>query len=904
MGILNSKVQIPDFNKLILFDITESILPDTRFAHSDVFSQENERFTIFFDISNQVLYIYCCSAEQWHYDESFTFTITSFTTEKSFFFSTNATFSKKYPFCSIKIENFISKIYFYIELSGNYPYTRKDRFLGLRNSGSTCYMASVLQILYHTTSFRQLIYSFKNPSEAPSALQKLFTELQLSSRAPSLDSFIRTLGAVHELSAVQQDAHEFLVGLFERLETDLGEIFIKSKQQIFGGKIKKTINVFELNYKSEKIEEFFTLPVLVEGINSLNESLNLMIQPETFLDYNTDNGKGNAICNTLFIELPPILTFHLCRFQYSSTTNSIIEIKTNFECPFELDIKDYCINNINSETKYSLYGIIAHSGNPLFGHYTAFIRPGLNDNWIQFNDGTTKMVDIFTIQRLFGTSNQTQPSFFRTFTFSSAVAYMLFYVKNDSIEYINASENIPLHLAPHKSSFYFSRFIFYDQIKNSLLTLNNNPFEWQNSFETIFNICKKIDSTQNLENYFAWAQLPGKSLFIGPLNLNSFASQYVIKGHSTNFYILPSTFNSCPLFLVNEKPPKTIIDIILPQNLINSNYLGYDLKFQKRLIKNINISQLLPGSIIILSQIKTINLNINGYRYNFPYNSTYSDVQKRISLQNNIPPSQILILSSNLPLKPKNYPFIKLFPLNTTLNYQILDIGITVLSITLFTPLNLILISHSFIQKYPKPLWVKKNTKCLFIKEKIKKLFSDTIWNEKQILQISKGSIENSEKIYNLDDIIEPITYRIDMIRYIAPNTKNQFKNLIKLNLPFSIEVRFSKNNLLDNFYGTSRFLSIHKTTTVRDLIKKSFRMNGITSEQINLIYLFINEKPKIKIQIDLDILILPEINKFLLKLSKNNQRICIALIIEDPLINNNNQNLVQRSLSGLLNQK
>jgi len=40
--------------------------------------------------------------------------------------------------------------------------------------------------------------------------------------------------------------------------------------------------------------------------------------------------------------------------------------------------------------KYDLKGLIIHEGNPLFGHYTSFVK--IDGNWFSFNDVNVKKV--------------------------------------------------------------------------------------------------------------------------------------------------------------------------------------------------------------------------------------------------------------------------------------------------------------------------------------------------------------------------------------------------------------------------------------------------------------------------------------------------------------------------------
>lgn len=909
MGQISSRPVLADTSKMGSWDIPKTSIDDGEYSKSPVITQENENFVAFYRRSTNTISVFCCSAEQWHYDEIFTFNIKIVSDpDQIVVFQTTAAFSKKHPYCAIILTDKVPDVVFVqVQICSNYPYTRKDRFLGIRNSGSTCYMASILQILFHTTAFRNLIYSFKDPPEAVAALQQLFIELQLSSRAPSPDSFIRTLGSVQELAAVQHDAHEFFIALLERLEADLGNPFKQPEQQIFKGTIRRTIECASIDYKSSNEEEFMTMPIIVDGLKSLQESLSLMTASEHLSDeYDAgEKGKASATQKQLFSKLPPILAMQLCRFKYNAKTNSVIEIKSTFTCPFELDMAQFSIEDVGEETNYELYGITAHSGNPVFGHYTSFLRPGLGEQWIQFNDGSTKVVDQQQVSRLFGTSAQNQPSFFRAFSFSSAVAYMLFYVRKDCLSFVSTSDSIPLHLAPHRSNLFFSKFFFYEDIPDSPISNNDHPYEWLNPQETIANILKKIHPTKEIDGYSAWAQLPGRAEFVGPLTLNVPASQFVIKGHSTTFYMLPHEFDDGPVFLATSKLPKKYIGVttakealsIVPQNLIP--------RYQLRTLSETSPlyqpeMMLTPGSTFVAEPHNTIIIKISNRRYIFPSSATYSDVQKRVSMETGIAPSRIFFLNGSSPLKPRSYPFASQFP-TTMLSYQVLQEDVTACSISLFTPLKIVYISHQMTRELKEPRWVRKGTTVSQIIDLAPTMFPGARWGEKMKVIVSKGVKEKCKEILSPYDTPLNDSFRIDVIRHEAPYTRSALKALTKSEQPISIEVRYATNTFLESFQGISHFFTIMKSTTVRELLKKVSHVDNSIQEQTPQVIAFISEKIKIHESLGIDTEIYPVIKLLVTKMTKPNQRVCLVIVTEDPLINKPT-NLIPRSLSGLLN--
>jgi len=99
-------------------------------------------------------------------------------------------------------------------------------YAGLINSGMTCYMNSLLQILYMTPEFRQKVYSLHTSQShslsIPYQLQLLFARMQLQSgKSADTEGLWRSFQWDWEQVSQQQDAIEFCQELFEALEVSL-----------------------------------------------------------------------------------------------------------------------------------------------------------------------------------------------------------------------------------------------------------------------------------------------------------------------------------------------------------------------------------------------------------------------------------------------------------------------------------------------------------------------------------------------------------------------------------------------------------------------------------------------------------------------------------------------------------
>ena len=707
------------------------------------------------------------------------------------------------------------------------------------------------------------------------------------------------------MAHVQNDAHEFFIALIERLETDLGQSFTQGIDKIFAGVTRTKIRCQESAFEKSSEEKFYAFPVIVEGLRSLEESLNLVIAKENIKDYEIEQGKKVDAEQTLaFVKLPPILSFHLCRFAYNAKSHAVEELRTPFECPFELDMRKYA-PDVDGETKYDLYSVTAHSGNPVFGHYTSYIRTQNGEQWTLFNDGNTKVVDEQAVKRLFGTQNSSQISFFKAFQFNTALAYMLFYVRKDSFSYVVSNESIPLHLAPHKSNLLYSSFIFSEDLKGHPVSSSTVPFEWADPSMTAYDIISKLYPGRPLDGYNIWAQLPGKSQFIGPIKLSERPSEYIIKGHSTTFYLFPSKIVNFPVFVLSESTPRICIDC----NEFNNIHPipGHKLEHQRRPYEKSRT--LHPGSSVISISKKTIILKFETlsnpgtrgvHRLGFPSDATYADVQKRLAMVFDIHPWRILVLHNNQPMIPHQYPYANLFP-RTGLTYQVLKDPVTACSIKLFTPITMICISPSCIQKHNEPVWVRKSTTTS--KELIAmlpKFFSPKTTERTKIL-CSIGKEEAIEYVLKPRDSPKKQCVRFDVIRYEVPFLRSRLKTMLKRGISMGIEVRFASSMASFSFEGTSRIISVTKTMTTKDIWQK---MGSSTMDHPKQSFAFVSEKPKIRIEL------LPEDNifkvfyKFVNKMTKDLQRLCIAFVSTNPMMVSKKNSTITRSLSGIINKK
>lgn len=345
---------------------------------------------------------------------------------------------------------------------------------GLRNLGNTCFMNAVLQSLSNIEEFCGYIKRLPSLEDQVYKMRKchyakrtkngedvlLVEELrktlialwQGTKTAISPDSLFSVIWQVvpRFRGYQQQDAHEFMRYLLDRLHTELLTLlpyqndnspFIGTKGKstivtaIFGGLLQNEVNCLICNMESKKHDPFLDLSLDIpiqycskalkskesEGRCKLTDCLSSFTDIEELEEselYMCSNCKKKQRSTKKFWirRLPNVLCLHLKRFRWNSVFRSKIE--TFVEFPLRgLDMYKYVLNNLH-ETRgsfsgsnlYDLAAVIVHHGSGAgSGHYTSYaIHKGV---WYHFNDSTVTVCNEETV--------------------TQCKAYILFYVRRE-----------------------------------------------------------------------------------------------------------------------------------------------------------------------------------------------------------------------------------------------------------------------------------------------------------------------------------------------------------------------------------------------------------------------------------------------------------------------------------------
>ena len=285
----------------------------------------------------------------------------------------------------------------------------KEKYIGLKNMTSTCYLNSIIQQLYMIPTLRETIIKIDNPykNNVLYELQLLFSALKIYDNS-YYDP--RSFVIANNLSFIEQmDADEFYVTLIDKIEKDIKDIYsIKDKNKIiedkkdnykykdlfkyfFGINVLDELQFVDCEHKRYNEFCYYNIQLEIKNFSNINESLKNYFKEEVM---DGDNKINCEQCNTkrichkhlLLKSLPNILVICLKRFEFDYETMLKYKLNKYFEFPFNLNLKDYMIeNHTEQSTEYELTGIVIHNGISDFGHYYDIIKSPDN-KWYKFND--------------------------------------------------------------------------------------------------------------------------------------------------------------------------------------------------------------------------------------------------------------------------------------------------------------------------------------------------------------------------------------------------------------------------------------------------------------------------------------------------------------------------------------
>ncbi|XP_010558916.1 PREDICTED: ubiquitin carboxyl-terminal hydrolase 12-like [Tarenaya hassleriana] len=334
----------------------------------------------------------------------------------------------------------------------SYDSKKETGFVGLKNQGATCYMNSLLQTLYHMPYFRKAVYHMPTTendaptASIPLALQSLFYKLQYNDTSVATKELTKSFGWDTYDSFMQHDVQELNRVLCEKLEDKMkGTVVEGTIQQLFEGHHMNYIECINVDYKSTRKESFYDLQLDVKGCKDVYASFDKYVEVERLEGENKYHAEGHGLQDAkkgvLFMDFPPVLQLQLKRFEYDFTRDTMVKINDRYAFPLQLDLDRENRKYLSPEADknvcnlYTLHSVLVHSGGVHGGHYYAFIRPTLSDQWYKFDDERVTKEDMKrAMEEQYGGEEelpQTNPGFNNpSFKFTKySNAYMLVYIR-------------------------------------------------------------------------------------------------------------------------------------------------------------------------------------------------------------------------------------------------------------------------------------------------------------------------------------------------------------------------------------------------------------------------------------------------------------------------------------------
>ena len=320
-------------------------------------------------------------------------------------------------------------------------------FKGLKNFGNSCYSNVIIQILTSIPDFINVLYKRYTLVENEN---DLFVDYPILSRVIEIISnykskntslatnYLKDIVYKFDMSGSQNDAHEFLVFLLDRLNIEL--LNIENKFQINnntsdtnehniniekeepkenkiedeedeweevkkGGKTMKQTNSIK-NFKTSILGEVFQGIIKQDIIQKGSSQSNCQIEPfftlhldndepsienmfEKFFKKKQIEDSGDKYIQSFLEKCPNIFIVNAKGFFYDKKNKMIVKIKKELIFGEKLILKKEYVSPYlrNKNIEYELIGIVVHKGNlATEGHYICYCKDNKDKRWFYLDD--------------------------------------------------------------------------------------------------------------------------------------------------------------------------------------------------------------------------------------------------------------------------------------------------------------------------------------------------------------------------------------------------------------------------------------------------------------------------------------------------------------------------------------
>ncbi|KAJ0006294.1 hypothetical protein NQD34_013567 [Periophthalmus magnuspinnatus] len=269
---------------------------------------------------------------------------------------------------------------------------RQAKYHGLVNQGATCYLNSVLQVLFMTKDFRERVAkhtSVTSHSHMKNHAEKGHIEIELGDLFSALEKnhadtrLITKKLKIHNVFEPRDAAEHYEKIL--RMTTP-------EASQIFHGELINRNICKQCQNATESKAGFWTLPLplvndnneysVEKGIDDFFRSSEISGDDQMYCEICDE--KCDAVLDCKMEHYPDVLVLLLKRFEliFDGKVWKKVKINCLVKIPDTLQMETY---------KYKLYAYVEHFGDLRSGHYTAIIKSQDDGLWYIFDDSKVKV---------------------------------------------------------------------------------------------------------------------------------------------------------------------------------------------------------------------------------------------------------------------------------------------------------------------------------------------------------------------------------------------------------------------------------------------------------------------------------------------------------------------------------
>ncbi|KAI1888644.1 hypothetical protein AGOR_G00187270 [Albula goreensis] len=254
------------------------------------------------------------------------------------------------------------------------------RYRGLPNLGATCYLNTVLHMLYMTKGFPQALERTGSVGGGVELqLKTLFGSLRAGGGA-STWGLVKSLGIQNVFQ--QQDAAECLQKILHSLGSHLS--------QMFRGSVRNsTVCLSGGHATSSEVCPFTVLPLSIHSDCSVADSWEAFFCPSVLDGHNQMycdccEQKTDTETRCEMEQYPQVLTVQLKRFEFDFSWMCYVKNDCPVNIPLTLELERHT---------YELFAVADHRGTFTGGHYNACIKSHENQRFYLFDDAFVKQLN-------------------------------------------------------------------------------------------------------------------------------------------------------------------------------------------------------------------------------------------------------------------------------------------------------------------------------------------------------------------------------------------------------------------------------------------------------------------------------------------------------------------------------